>query len=299
MMRLLRGSVVLLCLLIASQGQAQTLLRWKLKTGDEFIVSTQQRTESNVFFSGKSAKSKIETQMDIRWTVREARESSFVVKQAIERLSTTLLTATGSAEYDSGAKTRPVGLAKQLSDALAPLVGAEIEIEMNDRGEVLAVKAANAAAEALFKADASDTGGNNSRSAVRQVVSQSILQLPKDDVDQQGEWQAVRELDTPAGLLRQETTYKLADFVDREGMRLGQIESRSDLAPPAVANGTEKPVKGAIKIVNHEQSGTILFSIEQGRVIESQQQQKLVTERAYRDTTITVTLESTQTSTVK
>jgi hypothetical protein len=51
---------------------------------------------------------------------------------------------------------------------------------------------------------------------------------------------------------------------------------------------------GTMKIKTHEQTGTILFSADEGRVVEGEQKQKLVTERAYRETMIVVTLSSVQ-----
>jgi hypothetical protein len=284
--------------LIPSDANAQTLLRWKLKTGDEFVVRTEQQTESTVGFSGKSANSKIDMQMDIRWRVVKASESSFVVIQSIERLTASLSAATGSAEFDSAAKSRPVGLAKQLSDSLQPLVGAEIETEMNDRGEVLSVKPANAAAEQLFKRD--NAGATDqSKSAIHQVVSQSILPLPNEEVAVSGEWKTTRELATPAGLLQQVTTYRLAELTEQEGRQLCRIESTSKFADQGNAPLTGNAGTTAIKVIDHQQSGVIVFSRDLGRVVEAQQSQKLATERPYRDTTITVTLQSTQKTTVQ
>jgi hypothetical protein len=42
----------------------------------------------------------------------------------------------------------------------------------------------------------------------------------------------------------------------------------------------------------------ILFSAEEGRLVRAEQVQKLATERPYRETTITVALESKQTTTI-
>lgn len=292
---------ILACFFAAQAADAQVLLRWKLQAGEEFVVRTEQETAAHVAFSGKSARSKIVMQLDIRWQVQPASDASFTVLQTIERLTASLTTADGAAEFDSSAKSRSVGLAKQLSDALEPLIGAEIEVQLNDRGEVLAVKAANSAAAGLFKSaqDASEGAAAKAHSAVQQVVSQSILQLPAAEVQQGDEWQAVRELTTPAGKLRQETTYKLAEVADENGMRTFRIEFQATLARPEMETGASAATKTPVVLKDHQQSGVIFFSLEQGRVIASEQTQRLVTERPYRDTTIIVTLESTQKVTVE
>jgi hypothetical protein len=57
--------------------------------------------------------------------------------------------------------------------------------------------------------------------------------------------------------------------------------------------------KKATTIKEHAQSGVILFSTDQGRVVSAEQTQKLTTERPHRDTTIVVTLQSKQTTTLQ
>jgi hypothetical protein len=57
--------------------------------------------------------------------------------------------------------------------------------------------------------------------------------------------------------------------------------------------------KDAPTIKEHAQSGTVRFSIDQGRVVSAEQEQKLITERPYRETTIVVSLSSKQTTTIK
>jgi Family of unknown function (DUF6263) len=281
-------------LLAASTAQAQTLLRWKLKAGDAFVVDIEQQTESQVAFSGKSATSKINLGMRLRWQVSTADETAITVKQTIERLNASLTAPTGSAEYDSATKSRPVGLAKELGEALQPLVGAEIDVVLTPRGEVTSTRPANAAAQALFvAAEKSADPSGATRSAVQQAVLHSILPLPEQEVSSGDSWTTKQDISTPAGPLQHETAYTLQKIIERGERPLCQIASLSKLPSSSQSGGR------ALRIKSHEQTGTILFSADEGRAVEAEQAQKLSTERSYRDTTIVVTLTSTQKTTIE
>ena len=79
--------------------------------------------------------------------------------------------------------------------------------------------------------------------------------------------------------------------------QLENLDGKSQAKIAMTANA--RPGAGSkFNIKDHQHSGTVLFSIEDGRLVEIDQTQKLVTERPYRETTIVVTLSSTQKTTV-
>src|SRR5258707_9041914 len=81
---------------------AQTLLRWKLKPGESLAVEMEQETQSHVAFGGKSATTKIELNLRLRWTVAAADEKEITFKQSIQRIQIKLTTPQGApVEYDS------------------------------------------------------------------------------------------------------------------------------------------------------------------------------------------------------
>src|SRR6266481_6365295 len=102
---------ICLASVLTSGARAQTLLRWKLNHGESFSVEMRQETESQVAFSGKSANTKIDLDLQLAWAVTAADNKQFVLKQSIERIQLKLAGAQGTAEYDSAAKTRPTGQA--------------------------------------------------------------------------------------------------------------------------------------------------------------------------------------------
>jgi hypothetical protein len=287
---------ILLTSVLSAGLQAQTLLRWKLAAGDSFTVEMQQQTESQVAFSGKSAATKIDLDLQLAWDVTAARESTITLKQTIRRIHLKLAAPQGAAvEYDSESNARPTGQARDLAEALRPLIGAELEIAMNARGEIDSAKPANEAAKAAFADGKAAESGDASRGAVQQLLRQSLIVLPEKDVAVGDRWTSTTELTTAAGPMKQETTYQFASIGDRDGKQLCQIETNSKLASISAASAPQAP-SAKIALKSHEQTGTILFSAEEGRLIETEQTQKLVTERSYREVTIVVKLDSKQTT---
>src|SRR5262245_6265201 len=82
------ASVVLavIALTLPASVRAQTLLRWKLKPGDEFVVEMQQETESQVAFSGKSAATKIDLTSQLGWKVTAADVGQITLRQQVQRI---------------------------------------------------------------------------------------------------------------------------------------------------------------------------------------------------------------------
>src|SRR5687767_5936223 len=113
--------------LISSRATAQTELRWKLQPGQEFTVTVEQQTSSNVAYTGKTATTEINLSMDLGWTVTAADERAITIRQALRRLVFKMESLkVGKVEYDSAAKSRPTGQAREVAAAVAPLLNAEI-----------------------------------------------------------------------------------------------------------------------------------------------------------------------------
>jgi hypothetical protein len=95
--------------------------------------------------------------------------------------------------------------------------------------------------------------------------------------------------------MRQETTYQLEKINDEDGKQWCQIQATSKLHPSAAAGKTPE---SKLKIVSQNHSATILFSPSDGRLLSVDATQKLETQRVYRETTISVKLNSTQQTTL-
>jgi Family of unknown function (DUF6263) len=290
-----------------SVASGQTLLRWKLKAGESLNVEVQQETESQVAFSGKSTTTKIDLTVELGWLVTAADDKGIKLKQTIKGVKLKLQSPQGGLiDYDSAAAARPAGQAREVADSIKPLIGTEIELTMSDRGEIVAAEPVNKLAEELLAAEGQPQEQKAfSRTAIQQLLRQSLVILPEKAVAANDEWKNTSNLAGAAGNYQQVTTYRLAGISDQGGQPIARLEMTAKLDPAAAATPSAKlpsgkrPTVGKLTVKSHQQSGTVLFAPEQGRVVEAEQTQKLVTERPYRETTIVVTLSSKQKTTVR
>jgi hypothetical protein len=299
-------AAVLVGLVAASETNAQTPLRWQLKPGEAFTLQVDQQTKSNVGFSGKSAETTIDLGMTLGWNVTAADEKSITIEQTVERITFRLDSPTaGKLEVDTAARSRPTGQARKIADAIGPLVGAKIELVISPRGEVQSAKPLGEAAEKLLAEGGAEESGVFSAAAIRTLLKQPLAVLPAEPVAEGATWSSTSELAASLGKFTQTLTYTLGAPVERDGRTLAQIELSGALAPkiaPAAETDPATPKSAGKKpplvLKAHELTGKVQFDGEQGRLVSAEQQQTLATERPYRETTISVKLTSTQTSTL-
>jgi hypothetical protein len=284
-------SLVVVLFAAACPAQAQTLLRWKLKPGESLAVTIEQQTDSSVVFSGKRADTKIDLALVLGWNVTAADNNGFKIRQSIDSIRQKLTTQqAGTVEFDSTSKAKATGQSRDLAEALRPLVGAEFDIVMTLRGEITAVEPANEAAKALFAGLESGQGADaTARATVEQMLRRPLLVLPERPTNVGETWIVSSERPTVAGPLKIDTTYRLTSLADQNGKSVARIAMSASFTP---APG------GQLTVKSPEHSGEIEFAVDVGRVTKITQQQKLTTERPYRETTIVVTLASQQTTTI-
>jgi hypothetical protein len=170
-------------------------------------------------------------------------------------------------------------------------------ITMTDRGAVTAVEPVNEAARSLF-AKASEEQSAVSRTTVQQLLKQSLIAFPERELTPGDKWDSSADLSSALGAYRQVASYVLEEPVERDGKTLAQIRVTTRLEPAAAdaprpaADGA--PAKPQASIKSHEHTGVVLFDAAAGRVVEAESNQKLVTEKPFRETTIVVALESQQ-----
>jgi hypothetical protein len=290
--------MVLLLAAASSPALAQKNLRWKLAAGDQLQVNVNQQTTSSVIIPGnamKSVKTTLEMTLETLWTVDSADEKQIKVTQAVKRLAVKL--QIGDANpivYDSATKTPPVGAAKEFATAAKPLLEEEsaLIVTMDPRGEVLSAEPSAKLAELWKTPRTKVPGGAGGKESVEDLLKRSLVLLPEMGVtaDDAGKarWIKEREVEIAIGKVKQSTEFAYAGAVAEAGQKLDKIDFTSKLT---LVPGGAKSLKLTIK--EQTQTGHALFSAEQGRVVSAEQTQKLVTEAPYRETIITVTVDST------
>jgi hypothetical protein len=279
-------------LLICPQCFAQTTLRWKLAPGQKLAVAMTQKTTSEVAYSGKKTSTAIDLSAELTWKVLGAENDQFTIEQSLDRMTLVIeAPAVGRVEYDSDPQARNPASAGEIAAAVKPFLDTKIEITMNDRGEIVAAKPLAPVPMGEIKPDAA-IASLFSKQTVQQLLKQSLVVLPQDPVTRGDTWTTSSDLASAMGKAKQTTTYRYAGAAaDEDAGRLDRIAftTKLELTPAAAAKQTLK---------EHQQTGTIEFDSAAGRVVSAEQSQKIVTERPYAATTIVVTLDSSQNTTV-
>ena len=281
-----------LLLASASPAFAQKALRWKLAVGDQLHVNVSQQTTSTVTIAGKPVKTTMEMTLDTEWRVDSADEKQIVTTQSVKRLAVKLQSGdTAAIAYDSAAQAAPVGAAKEVAAAVKPLLeeGASLLITMNTRGEVLSATPNTKLAE-LWKTRGSKEADDGE--SAQELLKRTLVLLPEMQVAAgdagKAKWSQVREAAIAIGKVAQNTEFVYMGEVGQAGQKLEKIDFTSKLT---LVPGVAKNLKLTLK--EQTQNGHALFSAEQGRVVSAEQTQTLVTEAPYRETIITVAVEST------
>ncbi len=288
--------LIVLTLLIStsSPALAQRPLRWKLAAGDQLQVNVTQQTTSSVIIAGKPVKTTLELTLETLWSVDSANEKQYKITQTVKRLAVKMQSG-GSPPiaYDSAAKNQPVGTAKEVATAVKPLLeeGSALIVTMDTRGEVLSAEP-NAKLADLWKATTSKAiGGPGGIASSQELLKRSMVLLPEKPVAAadagKAMWSKEREVEIAIGRVTQSTDFIYAGEVEEAGQKLDKIDFTSKLA---IVPGGAKSLKLTLK--EQAQTGHALFSAERGCVLSAEQTQKLVTEAPYRETVITVTVES-------
>src|SRR5262249_13872735 len=157
---------------------------------------------------------------------------------------------------------------------IKPLIGAEFELVMTPRGEITSVTPINDVAKALLAATDKSESNAASQEGLQQLLRRPLVVLPGKEAKPGDTWTASSDRTTAAGSLKLETTYRLESVDDKSVAKIAIT------AKAQAGSGSKTTIK------EHQHSGTILFSAADGRLVQIDQTQKLVTERPYRETTI-------------
>lgn len=270
--------------------QSQEPLRWSLQKGETFTLQMKQQTDSLVNLSSKKLSSKVDLQVNVGWEVTSAEAETFVIEQTIESIRIEMKGPDQDPViYDSREKKALVGAAKDFAGAVSGLLGAKFKITMNANGAITAAERISPpTADAVLGGEAGKAAAL-SKEAVEKLLSQPLLPLPKEPIES---WTDERKTKASLGDVTLKRTFTLAGNEDRAGTPAHKIAVKGDLeiAPQATA------AKGAPKLKTQNHTGTAWFAKEPGRLIAAETSQRLVTESQYRDSTITVDLTTTLTT---
>lgn len=273
---------------------AQTL-RWELQKGEKFTLQMKQHTDSLVSLSSKKLSSTVDLQVNVGWEVTAAEDETFVIEQTIDAIRIEMKGPDQDPViYDSREKKALVGAAKELAGAVSGLLSAKFQITMNAQGGISAAERISPATAAAVPAGEAAKAAAMSKETVEKLLKQPLLPLAKELSGSEPTWTDERKTTAALGEVTQKRTFTLAGTEDRAGQPAHKITIKGVLE---VAPASAAP-KGASQLKTQGQTGTAWFAKEPSRLLASEITQRLVTESQYRDSTITVDLTTTFSTTL-
>lgn len=251
-------------------------LAWKFTAGDKWLVTHTNETRSTTTVNGKTTKDRMQTEVDVRWTIDAVNDGTAQVTQQITRLKLLTNSEAGSdLLYDSADAEKPTGPAKDVAAAVQPLLDAKISCTVNARGEVGQITGAD-------KLPSAANSGGKSNGWVLNLLEQPLAYLPGKATKVDETWQRLRKLELPLGQFEQTQDFKLTGH--------NVEESTADITVNVVMKLKSGSSKTVIK--NQEIQGAMTFDPTAGRLRESETTQRLTTSTPYRGGEIVVQTQS-------
>lgn len=270
------GQAIRLSLVVAAMAApavaADSTLRWKFEKGEKFTYVMVQRTETKADVEGREIGSTQDVIIDLDWDVVEVdAEGTAKVTQTMKRIRFKLESAVGNFDYDSEEKKEIEGPMAILGPMLEGMVNQPVEMQMNNLGEVIAVKVPEKMVESLQKAGPAAAVANSmfSEEGLKKMMSQSMLRFPEKALEKGATWEEKSEM--PLGMMGTMAltrTYSYLGASDsNESEQIG-LETKVQLIPKENA-----PVE--MSLTKQESDGKILFDNKSGHLLSSDINQKM------------------------
>jgi hypothetical protein len=265
---------------------AAELLRWKLAAGETLRYEFTQSTQTETTGPGKPMRVALDSTMRVSWRVEAVDDRKVAdISQTVEQFRITLQTdKLDPITYDSASKSPVAGPARDISDAVKPLIGCACQLRMTDRGEIVSVEPSEQLRQALRSVDERTAQRMLTPDGISRLLSQAAVLLPEKPVAAGETWISADETPSPAGRIRRQNRFTYVGRMEHEGAMRDKlsVESEFELVPDADSAARTSQLKSG------PQTGAMWFDSAAGRFTSSELEQQLATERPYRDLKIVV-----------
>ena len=280
-------------LFVAETGAAEQL-RWKLKPDDRLKMVSSQVVATKTTYTGAEVESTIDLRLEGEWIVTGVNDGAIQLTQKVTRVRMEMQSPkTDPVAFDTGDEKRATALARQLQGAIAPLIGASLQVKMSDRGEILSVELPAELSQPK-PADEKSAGEpkplTTAADELKSLLARPLLILPKNEVSAGDTWTVEDATNAPAGALALKKTFKLVELADTDSGQVAKIEAEAKV---------ELDAKTRLKVTESGFNQTVDFNLDDGLVTSSKQELRLRTEQPYRETTIVVDVTTTLTTTLE
>ncbi len=276
---------VLLLPSVVGGDEGKTLLRWKLRAGDDLKLQITQTNTMETLVKDRPLVMVVQMAMELAWHVDRV-ESDGTARVA--QLFTRVLVKTSgqeakSVQYDSSSASAPPLEMQELAQAVRRLLGTQCQVTLSARGEITDVKPAPETDSLLRHAPgAAGLLRLLTKAGINQTLRPALGLLPQSPVASGNTWHDTFAIDAPAGKIRLATTYTYQGperLQDRSVERIG-VATEVTAAPEESRPGeTAAPVR-------QQYNGTLFFDASLGQLVQSELQQTALSEAAYHDKTV-------------
>jgi hypothetical protein len=280
-------AVAILC----TNAPAQTLLRYKFKSGEKLHYVMEQKMNMEMAIMNMNVVTATAQTFDITWDVKSVdSEGNAKVTERFDRVRFTMDAAQlgGKIEFDSKDGKLPEGL---IGGIIGPLfkamAGAEFEATIDGRGRVSNIKVPEALTEAFKKAPGAAAGGDLfSEEGLKHLISNVPLVLPEKAVVKGDKWDQEVEVKMQLGKMKNINAYIYEGPTEKNGVKLEQVAAKPNAKIEADPNAQFN-----MKIKSQEAKGTAYFNNDAGRLADSEVTQNMEMAVSAMGTDFTIKLE--------
>jgi hypothetical protein len=246
-------------------AQAAETLRWRFTAGTAVRYEMTNEMKQSMALAGASTEVSSRQIIDMLWKIESVDDQgTAVMSQIIERMRVKISTLQGpqkiEAEFDSSnaAASANNPIAQSLGQVSKAMIGKPVTMKVSATGKLSDIVIPPDMIEGLKAAPG--VGAMFSEDYIKQLSSQSMLQLPEEPVDTGASWTSETKADNP--LLGQQTvvgTYVFEGVRERDGQTFANISSKVEQQfQPAADSQVQVEVK------EQSSAGKIEFNLDSG-----------------------------------
>ena len=277
------AAAALLTVGLASTARADKKLEWKFKQGEKLNYALRQSVGMLADFNGIELDIKIRLTMDTAWTVKSVgSDGTAELGLKVDRLQMMLNTPfTGEFKYDSADKeNKPEGeVWERLGKPAEAMLEGDFSMSVSKKGKVSDVKLPEKLVEGLSQRGGGGGqammmgGGMFTESSIKQMLEQSVLPLPEENVGEGVTWNKKMENKMgPLGTQKIDVVFNYAGTDEQDGKVLEKIGAKTEVAFEP-AEGGDLDIE--MELTEQEGAGEILFDAAAGKTVKSNIVQKL------------------------
>ncbi|GEM_PF-1822466 len=295
------------------------LLRWKFKTGEQFVFDFDQTIRLEKDVAGIKTTQSTSQRSQISWEILAADDESAEVEMRYARVDFELETSDGliktstDPNFPKVANGKAARLAAGLIEAVAPIIDQPFVVKFSNRGELLEVKMDATIVEQIRKAPNSMAIRSTiSQEGIKEILATLLVQFPEVAASN---WEIESKVvvagvplsrackyevkgqqqNNPTLEIAYQTTVDFPEkFIVGETSPSDDTNEKEDPATrPSDAKAPfdfDPTSKKWPRIARQESNGSMQFQIEEGYATSGKSNSLLVTEKAYSNVLIKTTI---------